>query len=108
MITIKSTVIEYTHPANSIGQSVSIPDPDISNAAYTSVVVIEYRYILYLYNRSVVIVLNVGVIIESGIKGNANGTHSYSGANTGVLVDKEIEFPIRINGKGNSIFNEDE
>ena len=108
VITIESAIIEYPHPANSIGQTVPVPDPDIPDATYTSVKIIEYGDIFNLDHRTVVIILDVGVVIESGIEGNANGTHSHSGANTGVLVDKEIEFPIRVNGKGNSIFYEDE
>ena len=68
IIEISERVIEYSLPSNTNNSSVIIPNFNASRLDDSSKFVVEYRYVLHLDNSTIVVVLNIGIIIVSGIE----------------------------------------
>jgi hypothetical protein len=101
MVIIKSPVVVIDiHAAKSENTSTVIADVNIANLRYTTIKVIVYGDILNLDYSTVIIILCIWTIIETGIEGNRNPiVVSY-----GVIYIK-IELPIRKYGKRNTVFH---
>jgi hypothetical protein len=98
-------VIENPHATYSPYPAVSVPDVYVTDLGYPSIEVVIYRYVFDLDNSTIVIVLYKGVVIETGIKGYAGRTYSYTGRNINTVVYEKIELPIRVYRKCNPIMN---
>src|SRR5690606_28966748 len=59
---------------------------------------------LYLDHCTIVVILNIRVIIITGIKSDLCCTQIYIGIYTDPIVYIKIELPIGINGKSDSVF----
>jgi hypothetical protein len=57
---------------------------------------------------AVIVVLNEGVVVKTGVEGNSNVSELYTHSHTGLISDKEIEFAIRINREGYASFIKNE
>ena len=107
MVVIKAHgVIKNPHASKPVYQSVSIEDLDTADPVYPAVVIVVNGDVLYLYHSSVVVVLDEGVVVKSGIEGNGCRANADSGLYP--VVDVKIKFPIRINCEGNPVLCKDE
>jgi hypothetical protein len=98
-------VIENPHATYSPYPAVTVPDVYVTDLGNPSVEVIINRYVFDLDNSTIVIVLYKWVVIETGIKGYAGRTYSYTVRNINTVVYEKIELPIRVYRKCNPIMN---
>lgn len=96
IIIVTQVVIEYPQTANTPHYTVPIPDIDSSDLTNPTVVIIVNRNILYLDNRTVVVILNIGIVVESGVKCDAAVAKAYIGPNVNPIINVEIKFSVRI------------
>jgi hypothetical protein len=105
MITVISAwVIIYIHTPKTIYPTIIITNIDIPDPGYPSIIIIIDWNVLYLDYGTVVIVLNIRIVIITGIKGDVCSTQIYTGIYADPIVNIKIELPIGINGKSDSIF----
>lgn len=100
MICVVSISVVVQHQTTySVQPSVTIADLHIPDLAYTTIPIVENRNILHLYHRTVIVILYVGAIVETGIECgiDVSITHRSCGSTIGKV---KIEFTIRINRKG--------
>ena len=88
--------------------TVAITDTHIADLVYTAVEIIIDGNLLHLDHGAVIVILYIGVVIESGIEGNTHTAEIDMSAYLVHAIDKEIKFAIRVNRKGNSTLCEDE
>lgn len=67
-----------------------IADIDLTDLGNPTIIIVVNRYVFHLNHRTIVVVLGIGTVIVTGVKG-----HSIS-LSRNIFVDREIEFPIGI------------
>lgn len=65
VIVESSRIVEYVHSSNSSDPSADIVQINIADLCNPTVVVIVYWNVLYLYNSTIIIVLNIGIVIKA-------------------------------------------
>ena len=90
--------------ANPTYETVAITDTYIADLIYTAVEIVIDGYMLHLDNGTVIVILYIGIIVESGIKGNTCASQIDMSTYLVESVDIEIKLTIRINGKSDPTF----
>lgn len=87
-----------------------IVDKDVPGLDNSSVVIVIHRNTLDLDHCPVIVVLNIGIIIITGVITNVHVGcgNIYAGTTAKIGIVIEIEFTIRINCKFHCIFNKNE
>src|SRR5680860_97728 len=99
MIVESPTVVIHVHIAHTVYPIPVIADINITDLGDTTVIIVIYRYIFYLYHSTIIVVLGIGAIIVTGVK-----SHSIS-TSRNIFVYREIKFPIRIYRKRNAVLD---
>ena len=99
-----SRVIEDMKSAETIYPSVAISDIDSANLGDTSVIIIVYRYILYLNDGPVIIVLHIRIVVIAGVEGDCSTSKIYTGSHLNPVIYVEVKLTVRIYRKGNPVF----
>ena len=94
------TVIVNKHIAYTIDPVLVIVDIDLADLGDATVVIVINRYVFYLNDRPIIVVLCIRTIVVSGVK-----SHPVA-LSRNVFIDREIEFPVRIYRKGDTVLNE--
>ncbi len=102
-----SVVIVHIQAAYTSEPTVVVPDIDPSDSGDPTVVVIENRYVLDLYDRTVIVILYKRAVVKSRIEGDVSPTEIEVSTNVYPVVNVKIELTIRIHGKCNSVLHED-
>lgn len=100
---IPKGIIVHPHPAEPVHSSVPVGNVDVSDSPDPAIIVIKDRHMLNLYDSSEVVILHIGVIVESSIEGQGCSACGY----TDQAIDIEIKLPIRIYRKGDAAFLKD-
>jgi hypothetical protein len=89
MVIIESVMVVINiHTTHSENPIVPITYINITNLGHTTIVVIINRYVLYLDNGTIIIVLGIRTIIITGIHGYSIITSGY------IILNIKIEFTI--------------
>lgn len=105
-VAIHPIPVVYGQSADSVHPSIPIVDLHTANLLHSPVRIVKDGYILYLNNCPVMVVLDKGIVIESGVKGNAH----IAGMEPDVYpaVDVKIVFAVGVDGKGDTVLYENE
>jgi hypothetical protein len=100
VIVIKSSIIVIDiHATHSKYASVSIGNIHVAYLGNTTVIIVEYGNIFYLYYGTVVVVLGIRTIIISRIEGDTISATFHK------IVDVKIKLPIRVYRKRNAVLH---
>ena len=101
-------VIVDVHPTNACHPSkVVVSDKNISGLDYSSVIIVVNRHIFHLYHRTIIVILDIGVIVISRIETDVHVGNSHVNTESARIV-KEVELAVGINCKFNILFNKNE
>lgn len=107
IMTEYTTVPIHVQPPKTSNPSVAIPNIDSSDLGDPSIIIIENRNVLDLDHRTVIVILDEWVVIETGIEGNPNISDPSSDTYIDTIVDVKIKLTIGVYRKRDSAFIED-
>jgi hypothetical protein len=100
VIVIKASIIIIDkHAAHSKDTSMSIGNINVAYLRNTTVIIVEYGNIFYLYYGTIVVVLGIRTIIISRVEGDAISAAFH------IIVYVKIKLPIRVHGKRNAVLH---
>lgn len=108
MAVISTAVIKYPKVTDPAYPTVPVTYIYITDLIYTTVGIIINGRVFYLDDCSVIVILYEGIVIISRVKSECSSTNPDPCTYSDLVFDIKIEFPIRINGEGNSIFDKNE
>src|SRR5690606_6167894 len=102
------TVVINVKPSDPTDPSVVIMDFHIADLGDAPIIVIVYGDVLHLDHGPIVIVLDKGIVVITGVEGDSHIADLGTDSNIDPIVHIKIKFTIRIYREGHPVLHKDE
>jgi hypothetical protein len=96
VVVIPEPIVEDTHTSKAIEPSAPVGHVNIPDSADPSVIIVKDRKLCDLYHRSIVIILHIGIVVESRIVSYDSLSAKYPGLNTELTIEIKVEFSVGV------------